>query len=289
MRRLLPAFLLGLLVLFLSASLPARADGTTGDDAAAGEEIAGVLTRTPRAAEEETPYLTQCELGCAVTDAVRYSLGTDIALVSTADLSPGARLPAGAVTEADILSVLAQDEPLARAAVTPAALYALLEAAVSHIQLDTVTERIVPGTEVYAGFCQVSGLTFRYDVSAPVFSRVLEITLGDGTALDRADGTTVLTLGAPENILNGALGLPAADYSLTDETLAGALAGYIGTRTSLPEGRTARIAVVGSRDTPLVGMLPRGALLGGLAVLAVTLVFWRTRYNRLKDEYGFFR
>jgi len=274
MKRL--ALLLTALVLLWGLSAPAFAleDG----------DPVGALSRAPKAPEDETPYITQCELGSMTGDAVRKAAGSDIALVSAADLT--GRLPSGLVTWADVKAVLRNDGALVRAEITPAALYALLEAAVSHIELDTTTERIAKGSEVFAGFCQASGFRFQYDVSAPVGERVLAVTLEDETELTRGDDTTSLTLAAPAELLDGTLGLPVVDYETLDLTQAEALAAYIADHPTVMEGEADRITMIGSRDRPLVGIFPKGVLAGGVAVLIVLLAVWRMRYNRIREEYG---
>jgi len=91
MKRL--ALLLTALVLLWGLSAPAFAleDG----------DPVGALSRAPKAPEDETPYITQCELGSMTGDAVRKAAGSDIALVSAADLT--GRLPSGLVTWAEYL------------------------------------------------------------------------------------------------------------------------------------------------------------------------------------------
>ena len=275
MKRLAPILAAAVLILCLSVPALAWQDG----------DVAGALSKAPKAPEDETPYITQCELGSMTADAVREAAGTDIALVSAADLT--GRLPSGLVTWADVKAVIRNDAPLVCAALSPAALYALLEAAVSHVELDTSTERISNGSEVFPGFCQVSGFRFRYDVSAPVGERVLNITKDGGTVLDRTDTAATLTLAAPENVLDGRLGLPAIEYIPIGTSLTESLAAYTSSHATLSSEEAERIEVIGSRDNPLIGMIPRPALIGGLAVFVILLAFWRTRYNKLKDEYGY--
>lgn len=274
MKRFFSALLVLLFLLCAAAvTAEARQDG----------DFVGTLTRAPKALERETPYLDQCELGCAAADAVRDYVGTTLALVSAADLAGD--LPSGLVTWADVTAVFSADRALARAEITPAELYALLEAAVSHLELDTSTELIVEGSEVFGGFCQVSGFSFAYDVSAPVGERVLSVVLDDGTAPERGDDATVLTLAAPVCLLDGTYGLPVIAQEDAGGTLAEALADYIAARTVLPEGETHRIEMIGARNRSIVSIFPKGALAGGVAVLIVLLAFWRTRYNKLQDEY----
>lgn len=275
MKRAIPLIQTFILIICLSVSALAQEGGG----------LAGTLAGSIRAPEDETPYITQCMMGSFAADAVRSAADADIALVSAADLTGS--LSSGTVTRADIEAVLRNDPILVRGVITPAVLYALLEAAVSHIELDTSTERIVEGSEIYDGFCQVSGFRFRYDVSAPAGERIVKVSLDDGTELSREDVSAVLILAAPENVLNGSCGLPTAVYEPAGMTLSEALAAFIDSAGSLSDDRTGRIEMIGSRDKPLVGMIPRAALTGGLAVLAVLLVFRRTRYNKLKDEYGF--
>ena len=275
MRRVLPT--LALIVLMLCAlSVPAGAwqDGDT----------IGTLTHTLRALARETPYLTSCELGSRAADAIREAAGTQLALVSAADLAGD--LPNGTLTWADVFDVFSSDRMLAAAEVTPAELFALLEAAVSHIELDTETELVVEGSEIFGGFCQIAGFAFTYDVSAPVGERVVTVLLEDGTELLRGDETTVLTLAAPVELLDGTLGLPLVEYRTLEITQAEALAAYIAEHPTLPESKTDRITMIGARNKPLISMFPSGTLAAGVAVLVVILAFYRMRYSKIKEEYG---
>ena len=275
MRRALPMLLLALFLVW-----------TAGLNAGAWQEddIVGTLTKAPKALAGQEPLLTQCELGCAAADAVRAYAGTDIALVSGADLRGD--LPRGLVTWRDVQGVFSADRPLSAGTVTPAQLYGLLEAAVSHLETDTLTERVAEASKTHAGFCQISGFAFRYDVSAPAGERVLSVTLEDGGTPDRTARDPVLTVAAPTELLDGSLGLPPVIHTPLEGTQAEALAAYLSSRTVLPEGDTDRIVMIGARDFPLVSMFPKGVLAAGAAVLMALLAFRRMRFNKIQDEYG---
>lgn len=234
-----------------------------------GESVVGVLDDAPRSYLQEAPYLTQCELGCTVADAVREAAGTQIALVNWGDIQND--LNQGTVNASQISRVFSQDRPLATATVTPAALYGMLEHAVSQIQVDPATEQVAEGTEAFDGFCQVSGLFLRYDASAPVGARVMEITLEDGRTLSPEDGTTVLTLAATEYMLTGGYGFAPVDCTPLNFSLSDALADYVSLCRALPEGETERITLIGARNNLIAGRFPRGLLISGLVLLTLFL------------------
>jgi 5'-nucleotidase len=251
----------------------------TGTAVAAGQQVVGELEQAPKSYLTQTPYLTQCELGCVVADALRQSTGAQIALVNVGDLVND--LNQGEVTWEDVSNVFAQDKTLAVAEVTGEQLFALLNHGVSSIQVDDHTEQIVEGTEVFDGFCQVSGFAFRYDASAPVGERIVSVTLEDGTAVE--EGTT-LTLAATEDMLSGAYGFPALEHESRTQSMTQALAEYLAGHTRLPQRETDRITIIGARQNPIVGMFPRGAMVGSLVLLMAFLVVTGLRAKRYQEE-----
>lgn len=243
--------------------------------ALAAEPI-GALNKAPRSMEQETPYITQCELGSTVADAFRAVGGTQIALVETGMLA--ADLPQGEVTRADAERVFPSDEALVTTTLTPQALYALLENAVSAIQVDPATEHIDTDRAMHnRAFCQVSGVTFRYDASASAGERIVSIRLDDGTELERTDSESAVTVTAPEHLLDGeTLGVTCVD----------ALCSYISGRTELPEGESDRISVIGARENTIVGLFPRWLVVAGVGILAALLAVSGMRLKRHKEEFN---
>lgn len=275
MKRLLSLVLLILFALWAS-SVPVVAweDG----------DVVAILRSSPKAAERETPYIRQSKMGCVAADAVREYVGTQLALVPTADIE--GNLPQGIVTGANVKAVFSEDWEIAAAEITPHTLFQMLETAVSQMRLDTTTEMVAEGSEIFGGFCQISGFTFRYDVSAPIGERVLKVTLDDGTELSRSDDAGIITLAAPEYLLEGAYGFPVVRYQLAGGMLSEALGDYVSTRSVLPEGKTDRIELIGARNRTFVSGFPKGILVGGIMVLIVILAFYRMRFRRIQDEYG---
>ena len=264
------------LVLLLAAllSVPAFAQDT----------VAGTLDRAPKPMNSEHPQYTQCQLGAVCADAVRACAGTDIALVNTGDLD--GNLFQGDVTMQEICNVFPFDRELAVADVTPQQLFLLLEQAVSGVVLDPATERVDEAASEYGGFCQISGITLRYDVSAPLGERVLEVKLPDGTNLSPEDETTLLTLCASRFMLEGGYGFPQMAAQPLPYTQTDALASYISTRRDLPEDDQTRIVVVGARQTDVLGVAPKEMILVCSLLLCVALVSSRMKLNRYHDEYG---
>lgn len=238
-------------------------------------ESVGSLNKAPRSMEQESPYITQCELGCVVADALRSAGETQIALVETSMIA--ADLPQGNITRADVEKIFSADEKLVLATISSRQLYALLENSVAAISVDSATERIDMETaKQNQAFFQVSGFTFRYDASAPVGERVVSVRLDDGTELEQMDSDTTITVTAPEHLLDG----ERLDISCVD-----ALCGYLSRHTELPEGETERISVIGARENTIVGMFPRWLLVVGIAVLAALLAVSGLRLKHRKEEF----
>lgn len=249
----------------------------SGSALAAPEVLTAVLDKAPRAMGQETPYLTQCELGSAVTDAFRIAGDTQIALVETAMLAND--LSQGELTRADVERVFTADEPLVRSALAPQQLYALLEHAVGQVRVDPKTEHIAQDSPRNENFCQISGFTFRYDASAPAGERVVSVRLDDGAELERQDGTSSISVTAPASLLDG------FEAQELDMTCVDALWDYVGAHTELPEGEQARITVLGARENTIVGMFPRWLLVAGIAVLAALLAVCGLRLKHHKEEF----
>ena len=252
--------LVAVTALLLAAALSASA-------LAAPDVQDAVLDKAPRAIEQETPYLTQCELGSTVADAFRDAGGTQIALAETA------------LTRAEVERVFTADEPLACAELTSQQLYALLENAVGQVQVDPQTEHIAQDSPRNEDFCQISGLTFRYDASAPTGERVVSVRLDDGTELERENGTSRISVTGPISLLD------EFDPQELGVTCADALWDYVSAHTELPEGEQGRITVLGARENMIVGMFPRWLLVAGIAILAALLAGSGLRLKHHKEEF----
>ncbi|MBR3397446.1 MAG: 5'-nucleotidase C-terminal domain-containing protein [Lachnospiraceae bacterium] len=227
-----------------------------------GQEIVGTVPRLLTATSDRDARCVECTMGNAVADAMCKYLNTDIAIACGGDFK--ANLPAGDITWDELQSAFAKDRTLATAAVSVRQLREILEAGVSHIQMNE-SERIDEAASVYDGFPQISGFTLYYDASAPVGQRVYDIYINDERlALD--DDSRMFTLAATEFMLEGGYGLPRVEDSVsTDMTLADVTAHYIkdGMAEYLKTGE--RIHPMGTAD----GVLP-GAAIG--VIIAVSLV-----------------
>ena len=250
----------------------------------ARETVVGTLDWAPKPMGSEHPQYAQCQLGSVCADAFRTCAETDLALVNTGDLD--GNLFQGDVTAQEICDVFPYDRELAVATVTPQQLYRLLEQSVSGVVLDLSTERVDEDASAYGGFCQISGFTLRYDASAPVGARVLEVKLPDGTSLSPEDNTTPLTLCASRFMLEGGYAFPETAAQAIPYTQTTALTDYISTRRDLPEDDQKRIVVVGARSAEVLGVAPKEMILVCCLLLCVALVSCRMKLNRYRDEYG---
>ncbi len=277
--------LLSFLLLIAGAAFPFS---TT--DVYAGE--IGELDQAPRSFLSETPFTSQCDLGSAVSDAVNSACGSDFAFVESSLLKND--INQGVVTKDDITNVFQQDEKLVVVPMSPYEMKQLLEQAVSQIQVDPSTEKIVreKSEDGESLFCQVSGFRFCYDASAPAGQRVhwIEKADEDHTRLDLDDNTSSykvvmaesLYQSAGEGIIQENGGDPAAAEE-TGETLVSALSTYVAQNTVLPQGDTERSMVVGARRNTIAGVVSR-PMLGLFAfILLVVLGVSRVRRRRLKE------
>jgi len=255
----LAALAITLLLLGAPAALAAGGSGT---------DIAGTVPRLLTSASETDARSVECTLGDAVADAVRKYLGSDIAIVCGGDLI--ANLPPGAITWDGLRDIFAEDRPLATATVTIKQLREILEAGLSHIEMND-SEKIDAAASAYAGFPQIAGFTLYYDASAPVGQRVHDIFVNN-EKLKLDDDTKTVTLAATVFMLEGGYGLPSVDHAVPSGlTLSDVTARYMndGMADYLSTGE--RILPMGTVD----GVLS-GTLIAGIIVVAITIsVFGR--------------
>ena len=155
----------------------------------------------PRANNNER--LGEVALGDLVADAIRARYSTQLAIVNGGTLrsplpssyapqdttlrrpTPGYQPgPPYDVVAGDVYSVLPFGNTVVTRTVTGSQLYAVLENSVSSL----------PGSN--GRFLQISGFSYRYDVSKPVGSRVVSVTLDGGTPI--AKDMTSYTLALPD-------------------------------------------------------------------------------------------
>ena len=111
-------------------------------------------------------------LGDVVADAMRAESGADFAFTNSGGLR--ADLPAGPITKGSVYDVIPFDNTLVLVKLTGAEVRRMLEDGLAH-------GRISPQ----------SGLRYRFDLSRPEGSRLLALTLADGSPLDEARTYTV--------------------------------------------------------------------------------------------------
>lgn len=241
------------------------------------------LEPAPVAMEQQSPYVSQCQLGSLTADAVRALADSDIAVVNTGELTQN--IGRGVLTEEDIRGVFARDRELATAEITPTQLWAMLERSVSQVEVDPATERFTATEHGFEGFLQISGFSFRYDATAYPGEKVLSVTV-NGAELARDDAEPVLSLCATVYMLDGGYGYDPAPYTSLGATLGDALTAYIRTHPAFETGDETRIGVIGARETMISGLLPRWMLLAGSLMLILCLGVFGGNLRRYDREYG---
>ena len=216
----------------------------------------------------------ETDMGDTAADAVRDEFGADMALVGGGVLL--ASLPIGPVTYADVENLFSEDAEVFLVNINAKQIYSILEDGVSHIVIDFETEKIDRERSAYDAFPQISGFIFKYDATAPVGERVIQVKYG-GEILDPADESTMYTLAITGETLEisgisaerqgmGTLQELFADYVVRSETL------------GRPDGN--RIIVIGTSDQTLISMLPISAIvLLAIALFAGSVVFGKRRGN----------
>lgn len=239
MKKLICGFLAAAILCLLSCTPALAAE----DDA-----IVGTVDTLIR---ENTGYgsaIEETDLGDVTADALAAASGADVAIVNGGELR--CNLQPGQRTWGDVASIFEENRTLAVADITAAQLWSILEYGVSYSVLGE-DEKIDTERSAFAGFPQVSGLWFRYDLSAPAGERLMQVELADGRVLTRDDDQTQITLCATAYMLSGGYGYEGVAHERLDLGLADALAKYIGSAAVTPPFGN-RIRTVGSYDKPLI-------------------------------------
>lgn len=242
-----------------------------------GTEIAGVVPQTLSAIDEYNARCYESSLGNAVADAVRISLGSDVAIIPGGDLAIG--LVPGKATYDEIKNVFAEDREIAMTRVTIKELRQILERGLSNITLDE-SERIDEHLSAYDGFPQISGFTLYYDVSAPPGERVYQLLI-QGERVDLDSDTQTVTLGSTAHMLKGGYDLPPVDDVTASElTLSDVMLRYIvnGLNEYSPAER--RMHVRGGFDAGLSEYMP---IIIFPIITVIFLVGYFTRSRRAAD------
>lgn len=248
--------------------------------AAAGEVLGSstgamspnVTTRSYGARLQETA------LGCYVADSLRAGTGAQLAIVCGGLLVQS--LPGGSITADDVRAVFRQDQPVLVVTVEAETLFQVLEQAVSFAQLGE--DELLDPDSAADQFPQISGFSFVFDVSQLPGRRAREITLEDGTALERTDPRS-FTLAVPQAMTDGTLGFSALEglRSTSGDTLSGLLARYLQSQGQVVIPETGRITMLGSAGQTLFEQFHIGSLLPYVILLILLIRLpWRRRRQR---------
>jgi 2',3'-cyclic-nucleotide 2'-phosphodiesterase (5'-nucleotidase family) len=220
-----------------------------------GTQIGQSSVAVPRADSCGTENGRTCEslIGNIVTDAMRTTYGTDVAITNSgglrADLTCPAEdnpddfcaadLPANAITRGNVLGVLPFGNIVATADITGAELKAMLENGVAAMP------------EVAGSFPQVSGICFTYDITAAVGSRVTSAVRQneDGSCgteqLDLTDSTTY-SVATNDFMAAGGDGYPViSDRASSRDIMDQVVADYIASTGSISPTLQGRISCTG--------------------------------------------
>jgi len=204
----------------------------------------------PRSGNNER--LGEAAIGDVAADALRDAYGTQIAFTNGGGLRsplPSSYLPQDTTLRrpapgyavgppydlvlGDAYSLLPFGNQALTRTVTGAVLWAALERSVG----------AYPAS--FGGFLQISGFRFTFDASRPAGSRVVSVTLNDGTAVPNSAGTTLtVTTNDFTNAGGDGYTMLADGQGVTRDLMATVVANYIakvGTITPALDGRITRI------------------------------------------------
>lgn len=120
-------------------------------------------------------YNTTSPAGNWFADVLRNAKGVDVAFTNAGGIRID--VPAGPVTMEKVFEIMPFDNAPVYTTMTGKDIIDVLE----------------QGATLSKGMIQISGLTFTYDSSKPEYSRVLEVTMADGTPIDLEKEYTVVT------------------------------------------------------------------------------------------------
>ncbi|MGI5971442.1 MAG: 5'-nucleotidase C-terminal domain-containing protein [Oscillospiraceae bacterium] len=192
--------------------------------AAKPQEVCRVVVENSSELDMKNYQSSEVLLGDIIADAVKNGAGADIAVVNSGDFIP--KLRYGDLTRKDVQDMFPQDRELAVTSVTGAELREILEIGLSHIVL-TEDETIDSEASAHGAFPQVSGFSFKYDVSAAPMNRVYEITLDSGERINPEDNERAYLLAATGYMLSGGWDMPAREYEATGMTLTDAMYSHL--------------------------------------------------------------
>ncbi len=172
-------------------------------------------------------YTMEVPMGDLIADAQRWKGGTQIAFMNPGGIRESIAYSSYPhdITFGDLFTVQPFDNKLVTLTMTGSQIYALLE------------QQFAP-TQSSMKLLQQSGLKYSFDLSKPVGSRILDLTLEDGTPIS-PDGTTY-TVTCNEYIATGgdnfSVFLSATDFTRIGVSDLDALVEYIAFRFPIPEG-----------------------------------------------------
>lgn len=263
-------------VLTISCAL-ALADFTTAQ-ASEASDVIGAVDTLIRYSEEPGSECIETPLGDVAADGLRYVSGADVAIVNGGELV--SNLQAGACTWADVLAVFVENKQIGVASITPAQLWEMLEHGVSYLTLGE-DEKTDVEVSPFKGFPQVSGINFKYDISALPGERIQYVLLND-EPVERDDNATIITVCATTFMLEGGYGYPAVEYEGLGLGLADALAQYISASETigLPDDASERHDSIGTYDKPLISR-------GVVFVIALAGCGLAYSTSKIKSKYNF--
>lgn len=245
------------------------------------DDVVGILPKRLQPLQQEHPGSGPSELGGLAADCVRWAAQTDLAVIPAGDLEQD--LPVGEVRWGDVTRAVHEERQLAVAEITPVQLYALLEELLSHLSVDLTDESLDDEASSFAGFPQVSGFLLTVDASAPAGERAYAVTMEDGTALDREDESTVLTLASTEYLFFGGYGSAAVDvWTSLDQSLGEAMAQALGSGEITADDLD-RIRMIGVSGTALIHSFPMPVVVMALLVIALCCVLLHCKQRSKRD------
>ena len=230
---------------------------------------------------ENPPTTTLCKLGLVEADACVYIENADIAILPGEDMY--ANLLPGTRSQGEIEHSFINDSEICLVEVSASEIKEILECGVACLTLNDKTKQIEYSESEFDGYPQISGFSYEVDLPGKAGSRIMRITLEDGTKLDLNDNETTYTLATTEKYLDGTYGYKCkGNYKKTGHTESDVMEKFLnsGVLTSKYEPDGA-VTYAGTTSYSIASSLKLGPV-AGICVLIVA--FFSLKSIRVKEK-----
>ena len=247
------------------------------------EEQNNFLNESVGLSRVEIPY--QEAIGCQshplgnfIADAYLKHTNANVAIVDAGSIAAG--IPGGAVTKADVLSILPNSNRIQTKKITPKALKTALESGLSAIVLNE--DGTINPDSVSGKFPQIAGMTVAVNMKNEPGDRVIRMKLDSGINLNPADDHSLVTVASNSSVMSGQNDYDIFAMSPLEEEFSSegqALLDYINTTEEYPEYQEARIQMTNQQKSYMGIIVTMFLVLVLVVMILVVIIKVMTRVS----------